>query len=114
MASASGLKSCSVGIKVGDNCHQFSYCRKQCIYNTTELDEEQIKILKRRAGIEKLDIFCHHHLTIFFQVYGSLQKTCCDPFKRHAKQVSSKFNNFLMNLLLILCFSITRSHKSFN
>ena len=110
MASASGLKSCSVGIKVGDNCHQLSYCRKQCIYNTTEQDEEQVKIMKRRAGIEKLDTVCHHHLTIFFQQYESLQ----NPFKRHAKQVSSKFNNFLMNVLLILCFSITSSHKAFS
>ena len=114
MASASGLKSCSVGIKVGDNCHQLSYCRKQCIYNTTDLDEEQVKIMKRRAGIEKLDTVCHHHLTMFFQRYESLQKTCCDPFKRHAKQVSSKSNNFLMNFLLILCFSITSSHKAFS
>ena len=89
MASAFGLKSCSVGIKVGDNCHQLSYCRKQCIYNTTELDEEQVKIMKRRASIEK-------QFTTFFQRYESLQKTCCDPFKRHEKQVSSKFNNFLM------------------
>ena len=74
MASASGLKSFSVGIK-GIDCHQLSYCRKQCIYNTTELDDEQVKIMKRRAGIEKLDTVCHHHLTIFFQRYESLQKT---------------------------------------
>ena len=67
MATASGLKPCSVGIKVGGNCYQLSYCRKQCIYNTTELDEEQVKIMKRRAGTEKLDTVCHHHLTIFFQ-----------------------------------------------
>ena len=114
MVSASGLKSCFIGIKVGDNCHQLSYCRKQCIYNTTELDDEQVKIMKRRAGIEKLDTVCHHHLTMFFQRYESLQKTCCDPFKRHAKQVSSKSNNFLMNFSLILCFSITSSHKAFS
>ena len=47
-----GLKSCSIG----DNCHQLSYHKRQCIYNTTELDEEQVKIMKKRAGIEKLDI----------------------------------------------------------
>ena len=114
MATASGLKPCSVGIKVGGNCYQLSYCRKQCIYNTTELDEEQVKIMKRRAGTEKLDTVCHHHLTIFFQRYESLQKVCCDPFKCHAKQVSSKFNNFLMNVLLIICFSTTSSHKAFS
>ena len=114
MASASGLKSCSAGIKVGDNCHHLSYCRKQCIYNTIELDEEQVKIMQRRAGIEKIDTICHHHLTIFFQWYESLQKTCCNPFKHHAKQVSSKFNIFLMNVLLILCCSITISHRAFS
>ena len=53
MASAFGLKSCFVGIKDGDNCHQLSHCKKQCIYNTTaELDEEQLKIMKRRDGIK--------------------------------------------------------------
>ena len=83
MASASGLKSCSVGIKVGDNCHQLSYCRKQCIYNTTDLNEEQVKLMKMRARIEKLDTVYHHHQTIFFHWCESLQKTCCDPFKRH-------------------------------
>ena len=114
MASTSGLKSCSVGIKVGDICHQLSYCRKQCIYNTTELDKEQVKIMKRRAGIEKLGTVCRHNLTVSFQRYESLQKTCCDPFKRHAKQVSSKFNNLLMNVSLILCFIITSSHKAFS
>ena len=94
MASFSGLKSCSVGIKFSDNCHQLSYCRKQCIYNTIELDEEQVKIMKRRAGIEKLDTVYHHHVTIFFRWYKSLQKTCCDPFKCHVKQVSSKSITF--------------------
>ena len=94
MASASGLKSCSVGIKVGDNCHHLSYCRKPCIYNTTELDKkqvkkEQVKIMKRRAGIEKLDTACHHHLTIFFQQYESLQKTCFDSINHHTKQFCS-------------------------
>ena len=73
MASASGLKSCSVGIKVGDNCHQLSYCRKQCIYNTTDLDEEQVKLMKMRARIEKLDTVYHHHQTIFFHWCESLQ-----------------------------------------
>ena len=52
MASASGLKSCSVEIKDGDSCHQLSHCKKQCIYNTTELDEEQVKIMKRRDDIK--------------------------------------------------------------
>lgn len=108
------IKSCFVGIKVSDNCHQISYCRKQCIYNTTELNEEQVKIMKRKAGIKKLDTVSHHHLTIFFRQYESLQKTCGDPLKRHAKQVSSKFNNFLMNFLLILCINITSCHKAFS
>ena len=49
MASTSSLKSRFVGIKVGDNCHQLNYCRKYCIYNTTELDEEQ-------AGLDKFNI----------------------------------------------------------
>ena len=51
MEGVSGLTSCSIG----DNCHQLSHHKKQCIYNTTELDEEQAKIMKRIVGIEKLD-----------------------------------------------------------
>ena len=45
MASESSFSLCSVEIKVGDNCHQLSYCRKQCLYNIGELDEEQAGII---------------------------------------------------------------------
>ena len=98
MASVFGLKLCFVGIKVVDNSHQLTYCREQCIHNTTEQDKEQIEIIKKRADIEKLDTVCHYYITIFFPGYESLQKTCCDPFKCYEEQVFIEFNNFPMNI----------------
>jgi hypothetical protein len=91
------MNKCTIGEALGEDCHLISEasCRKVGFHNVAELSVECQQLLALRTGVSiaALDnnTLCFHHEKIFISRYESLQKFCCDPFKRHKKHVTSKF-----------------------
>lgn len=84
---------CSVGIITQTECHKTSYVTQKAIENASELSEEELNILKLRTEVHNLTTVCLHHKSLFLKKYEFLQKTCCDPYKRHKKPIKKTFKS---------------------
>jgi hypothetical protein len=91
------MDTCTIGEAIGEECNLISeaFNRKAGFHNIAELSPECQQLLVQRTGVS-IDAFenttlCYYHEKKFLSRYESLQKFCCDPFKRHKKRVTSKF-----------------------
>jgi hypothetical protein len=96
MASSSVCSSvtkCVVGETLQEDCNLISegFNRKAGFYNISDLSKESQQLITLRSGVnigESPDAtLCYHHEKLFLSRYESLQKFCCDPFKKHKKHV---------------------------
>ena len=90
----SGMKPCSVGSELDEDCHKTTLIRKAGFLAVSDLTEEEKKLLKWRTGVPFSEerTICFHHEKFYISRYASQQKYCFDPFKLHKqRQIHSKF-----------------------
>ena len=89
--SSSEIDKCSIGVLNGDECHKPDFTRKNGILDINELGEKDMKLILLRSGFKNLNTICHHHMVFYLQRFEKKQKYCCDPLRKHAKLISSKY-----------------------
>ena len=92
MSSSELKEKCSIGVYNDDLCHKSDYTRRQELIYVEDLNENDLKLIKLRSGIKEIASICNHHKTVYLQRFEQNEKYCCDPFRKHAKLISSKFN----------------------
>lgn len=99
---------CSVGAALADACHSLNFCRKTGLRKICTLSDSDRHLLEWRSGVSSTltvdGTLCFHHEKVFLSRYESLQKYCCDPFKKHQKNITSKhMNSHFVHRQSMLC-----------
>eukprot|EP00112_Aurelia_sp_Birch-Aquarium-sp1_P017106 Seg3945.3 transcript_id=Seg3945.3/GoldUCD/mRNA.D3Y31 product="ARL14 effector protein" protein_id=Seg3945.3/GoldUCD/D3Y31 len=78
------MDECTVGEKMGTECHRTSYTPKTGFADLNELDQTQKQLLELRSGIKGgIQTLCCHHKQCLLHKYEEYQRTCCNPFSLH-------------------------------
>ena len=106
------LESCSTGSKLNEVYHKKT-CTKSAseLISINRLDKDKQDLLQLRTGIV-IDFvmnstICKHHEKVYISRYENLQTYCNDPFKRHAKHITSKLLTVIYPTSLINFRSIS-------
>lgn len=98
------LENCNIGLLAKTECHLSSYTQKKCIHKLESVPEEDTSLLKFRIDdyhrVSKGTI-CEHHKKLYLDYFSSFKYKCCDPFKKHKKNI----NTNLRILKLEICKS---------
>ena len=79
-----------------------------------EFENDEIEILRLKAGYEKLETICLHHEYILVTRFPVTQTNICDLLKKHKikswkRKPSGKFKFQIFQIILVL-YEITLSH----
>jgi hypothetical protein len=80
------MESCSVGIKLGEECHKKTFIQKSqlCVVPNEEIE---VLSLRTRISQEDLSTICSHHYKEFLTYFSLNIKKCCDVLNIHKKAV---------------------------
>ena len=91
------MEQCTIGKSLQEECHITSdaFCKTSGFHELSALDAVSIQLLYWRSGVNKFpqsdnNTVCFYHEKVFISRYESLQKYCCDPYKKHKKQIKCK------------------------
>ena len=65
------MESCHFGVQKNSPCHKLTYVKDVGVKTMEEHDsnEDEIKILKLRSGLETLETICLHHEYVLLRRY---------------------------------------------
>lgn len=94
-------ESCDIGILTETRCHLTSYTKNKRLYDLQSLSVEDISILKYRLDnyheIANGKI-CEHHKCLWLAYYSSFIRKCCDPFKKHTRNIITELRELKLEL----------------
>lgn len=94
------MEQCTIGKALKEDCHITSdaICKTTGFHKVSELEHASIQLLQWRSGVTfdsgDHNTVCFYHEKVLISRYESLQKSCCDPFKRHKKLIKSKIYKY--------------------
>ena len=90
---------CQFGVQKNRLYNKVSYVKETGVKKVEEFENDQIEILRLRAGFEKIETIFLHHEYILLR-FPATQTKCCDPLKKY-KTKSWKRNPFGNNTLCL-------------
>jgi hypothetical protein len=57
------------------------------VVSSGDLKPTDIELMKLRAKCSDIQLICHYHIRKFLSAFEDRQRTCCDPFKEHRRNV---------------------------
>lgn len=86
------LAPCSIGKDAAaSKCHVIFYAKKTGFKRFSDFTEcdQKLLVLRSEAKLEENSIICFHHEALFLSEYQSMQKKCCNPFKKKNHNVKA-------------------------
>lgn len=81
------METCSVGHHLKEHCLTQLEGSQDNLVSCSELCEEERELLILRTKCVNLENICNQHLHAFLSTFEDRQRVCCDPFKRHKKNI---------------------------
>ena len=70
------------------------------LISVDHLDAMDVKLIAYRTGLDedKIQITCYHHKQTLLTKYEWFEKSCCNPFKNHKKQIKGSLKAISLEL----------------
>ena len=100
MSSTENLKKCSIGNHLEEECHLTVHTRSTDLKSFSDLTAEQVKLISMRTGISTSPDheICLHHEQLILTRYSYHQRSCCNPFNKHQKQVKGSLREVSLDI----------------
>jgi hypothetical protein len=88
------MDKCTIGEVLDEDCNVISeaFNRSAGFHNIADESLESRELLTLRSGVNvtayENATLCNYHEKIYLSRYESMQKFCCDPFKKHKKLIT--------------------------
>lgn len=105
---------CTVGILLNLVCHSEYLTKKKQLIGLDTFTEEECFVLAARAGLPTpiSGTICSHHQCVFLNFYSRNQQSCCDPFSRHGKSITTNLRVICLQLAMSTnCVSLIPGKK---
>lgn len=88
------MEKCSVGHYLEENSTTSTQveCSQGNFVNCSELGEEERELLILRTKCVNFENICNQHMYAFLSIFEDRQRVCCDPFRKHKKNVYKGLN----------------------
>ena len=80
-----------------ETSHNQFHDKQVGLISVDHLDSMDVKLIANRTGLDedKIQTICYHHKQT---LYEWLEKSCCNPFKSHKKQIEGSLKAISLDL----------------